>query len=330
MSVAPPEAIRLGTLNRLLGAVWQFNPFYARKWREAGARPRPLSSVAELTAYPLTTREELLADQAATPPLGANLTGPPDSLKRFYRSSGTTRAPLLWADSDESWEWVTQCSRRLWQLAGMEPSDRALFLMPFGASSGPWIIYEGACQLGAACFPLGQAEPAEQLQWLARFKPTVVAGKPPVLESLALAAKTSGTPPRNFTVRKLILCGAHDLSLRTSLNQLWGAQSFNRYGLTEAGSVAAECTVQAGKLHLLDDEFIAESIDPNGIHPVPDGDPGELVLTTLGRITRPIIRYRTGDLVRLVRNRQCSCGRRGAMLFGGITRLGPRAAQGKA
>ena len=320
MSLDPGQT-RLAKLNHLLRKVWTANLFYARKWSLADVADAPLASLADLALFPFTTRDELIADQAAVPPLGTNLTCPPAELKRFHRSSGTTRAPLLWADSAESWQWVMQCSQRLWRLAGVQPSDRVLFLMPFGASSGPWIIYEGACRLGCACLPVGPAESGEQLRWLADFRPTVLAGKPAALQSLTAAAKAGGIPLRELEVRNLILCGVHDRSLRLSLEQSWGAGCFDRYGLTEAGSVAGECTAHSGGLHVLDDEFIAERIDPESGSPAADGEPGELVLTNLGRLARPIIRYRTGDLVRLERNRECSCGRHGAMLLGGVKRM---------
>jgi phenylacetate-CoA ligase len=90
--------------------------------------------------------------------------------------------------------------------------------------------------------------------------------------------------------------------------------------LTEAGSVAGECTAHPGGMHLLEQEFIAEVIRPDTGQPVPDGKPGELVLTNLGRLARPIVRYRTGDLVRLVRHHHCPCGRPDAIIVGGVRR----------
>jgi len=314
------EQTRLAKLNHLLGEVWTGNSFYARKWRLAGVATAPLASLAGLASFPFTTRDELIADQTAAPPLGSNVTVSLDAFKRFHRSSGSTCAPMLWADSAESWQWVMQCSQRLWQLAGAGPADRVLFLMLFGASSGPWIIYEGACRLGCACFATGQVEGEELLRLLANFQPTVMAGKPGALQSLALTAQASRTWSQSFGVSKLILAGEHSRHVRATLEQLWGAECFDRYGLTEAGSVASECTAHSGGLHLLDDKFIVESIDPDTGGPLPDGELGELVLTTLGRLARPILRYRTGDLVRLVRERECACGRRGAMLLGGIKR----------
>jgi phenylacetate-CoA ligase len=154
------------------------------------------------------------------------------------------------------------------------------------------------------------------------FEPTIVAGKPSVLYSLAVEAENNGASPAQLKVKKLILTGEFSPRLRGSLEELWMAECFDRYGLTEAGSVASECTAHSGGLHLLDDEFVAEAIDLDTCQPAPDGEPGELALTNLGRVAQPIIRYRTGDIVRLVRQRQCSCGRSGVMLLGGVARLG--------
>ena len=223
-----PGQTRLEKLNRLIGDVRTANSFYRRKWRQSRVPVGPLASMADFAAFPFTTRDEFVADQAAVPPLGTNVTCLPTALKRFHRSSGTTVAPLVWGDSAQSWQWVMQCSQRLWQFAEVQPSDRVLVLMPFGASSGPWIIYEGACRLGCACLPVGAAEPDEQLHWLRNFKPTVLAGKPSVLQSLAVAGKAEGLQPRELGVGKLVLCGARDRSLRLSLEQSWGAECFDR------------------------------------------------------------------------------------------------------
>jgi phenylacetate-CoA ligase len=320
-----PEATQLAALNRVLDATWAGNLFYAGKWRAAGVPAAPLEALADLRRLPFTTRAELVADQSAAPPLGLNITGERGRLIRHHRSSGTTREPILWADSVESWRWVLRGSEGLWRLAGVRRGVRVLFLMPFGASSGPWIIYEGACALGCECLPPGAAEVAEQLRWLLHFRPAVVAGKPSAIETLGTAALAAGNDPAKLGVTKLILCGPRDPAQRAALQRLWAAECFDRYGLTEAGSVAGECSAESGHLHVLDECFIAECIHPETAQPVTDGEAGELVLTTLGRIARPIIRYRTGDSVRLISNHQCRCGRRGPALQGEVRRLSRRA-----
>ncbi|MBI4324729.1 MAG: phenylacetate--CoA ligase family protein [Chloroflexi bacterium] len=320
MGMAPAQ---LTKLNHLLSEVWERNPFYTQKWKQAGVTPLPLGSMEDLARFPLTTREELVADQTAHPPLGTNLTYPLSACKRFHRSSGTTRAPVFWADHESGWQWVLHCSRALYLLAGVAPRDRLFFAMRFGPSSGPWIIYEGACDLGCACLTSGSSDPEEQWAWVQKFQPDVLVGKPSQLIALGEWAGRSTTTPPHLAVRKIISTGepgAHLPSVRSQLERLWQADCFDRYGLTEAGSVAGECAAHSGGLHLLEEEFIAEVISPGDARPVPEGEWGELVLTNLGRLGRPIIRYRTGDLVRLLRDRRCPCGRTGAVLMGGIRR----------
>ncbi|MHB8520324.1 MAG: phenylacetate--CoA ligase family protein [Limisphaerales bacterium] len=313
--------IQLQKLNRLLSRVWERNPFYTAKWTEAGVRPRRLSKLEDLADFPFTTRAELVADQSAAPPLGANLSRELSEFRRIHRSSGTTRAPVFWADTARTWRWILGCSEKLFLLAGVKPADRLFFAMPFGPSSGPWIIYEGAHRLGCACFTSGSAETEAQRLWLDRFRPDVLVGKPTQLLALGSAQQSAATATNALGVRKLILTGESNVgSLRAQLEQVWGAECFDRYGMTEAGSVAGECPAHPGGMHLLDEEFIAESIDPETARPVGEGEPGELVLTNFGRIDRPIVRYRTGDLVRLVRHRRCACGRGGTLLVGGVRR----------
>lgn len=310
-------------LNRLLAEVWERNLFYTHKWCEAGVSRHQLSCLDELQEYPLITRAEIAADQAIAPPLGTNLTISQKDIKRVHRSSGTTQSPIFWADNAQSWEWVLYCSQRLFLLNGIKQTDRVLFTMSFSASSGPWIIYEGACRMGCSCMTAGSIDPGEQLQWLENFKPTVVVGKPSRLGLLAMEALDKGEPRALRTVKKLILSGESAPSQLKKLERLWSAECFDRYGLTEAGSVASGCLCHCGGMHVLDDEFIAEVVHPETGQPLPDGEYGELVLTNLGRWLRPIVRYRTGDLTRLVRNYSCACRRHGATLFGGIKRSRP-------
>jgi phenylacetate-CoA ligase len=307
---------RLHRLNTLLGKLWLCNPFYARHWRAAGLKPSALSSLEDFSAYPFTTRTEFLDDIHQHPPLGSNLSEPADHYKRFHRSSGTTHAPIYWADTAESWSWLLHVSKELFRIAGITANDRIFLATPLGRSLGPASLYEGAIDLGAAALNPGTTNAAEQLEWLSVFQPTVLVAKPEALQLLAAAPKPS-------SLQKLVLTGPTPPDFRNSLYESWNIEFFDRYGLTEAGSVASECPAHSGRLHLLDDEFIAESFDPETGRPAADGHLGELVLTNLGRHSRPIIRYRTGDFVRLIRSFHCPCGRNGTFLKGNITRDQP-------
>jgi phenylacetate-CoA ligase len=144
-----------------------------------------------------------------------------------------------------------------------------------------------------------------------------------MLFRLTESARENGLNPADFRIEKIISFGKDGFSIATireHVEKIWDAECFDRYGMTEAGSIAGECEAHPGGMHLLESEFIAEVIDPETCKPMKEGELGELVLTNLGRSSRPIVRYRTGDLVRLVRDHQCSCGRQDARLLGGVTR----------
>lgn len=307
------DSLQLLKLNNLISKLWEDNPFYAHKWSQAHLHPAPVSSLDHLASFPFTTRSEFIADQIAHPPLGSNLTARFEEFKRFHRSSGTTLAPLIWADTTQSWKWLLTASEKLFRIAAVTSSDRIFFTKPLGPSLGPWITYEAALSIGAATLNACTTEHSEQIAWLKAFRPTIIVGKPEALKALAAERISPGA-------QKLILTGPADSQSRAALENQWHAPAFDRYGLTEAGSVAGECAAHSGGLHLLDDEFIAEAINPKSKLPAGEGELGELVLTTLGRIAHPIVRYLTGDLVQLVRNFECPCGLHGTFLKGGIER----------
>jgi phenylacetate-CoA ligase len=312
---------KLDRLNALLAQAWKQNAFYRAKWQQVGLTNQCLASLAELDQYPFTTRAELIADQSAHPPLGTNFSRPFAEFKRFMHSSGTTRSPILWADTPRTWDWVIQCSAELHALTGVQPQDVLLFLASVGSTSGPWVILEGARRLGCTCLTCGSHDVNEAYHWLTSMRPNVLVGKAEPLQMFAMAIRSHGLNPALTGIERIIVTGqggSIGSAARNELEQDWDAPCFDRYGATEAGSVAAECVAHTGALHLLDDEFVAEVINPMTLERIEDGEPGELVLTNLGRIDRPIVRYRTGDRLRIIRNHHCSCGRVGNVIPRGI------------
>ena len=302
-------------LDALVQQTWEHNGFYRQHWCAAGVRQNELAS-EHFADFPLTTRQHLLHDQSTYPPLGKNVSCDASQFRRFHQSSGTTGARIYWADTVETWDWVMRCSRELFGIAGVTSNDRIFAAVPFAASSGPWIIYEGALSLGVPCLTAGTAAIEQQAELVIRYKPNVVIGKADHLLRLgeAIAGKVE--------VAKLILTGQNSFwAIRKDLNLLWRAECFDRYGMTEAGSIASECPAHSGCLHILDDEFIAECYRPDEDVCVGNGESGELVLTNLGRTARPIIRYRTGDFATLVHNYHCACGHTGDVLVGGVARI---------
>ncbi len=314
---------RLDRLNHLLDTLWERNSFYTSRWREAGVSSQPLASLEELSRYPCVTRKDFEADQAKNPPLGSHLTFPLHHYNRVHRSSGTSGNPLVWADTPENWDWLIKCSAELFRKAGVTSNDRVFLSAPFGPSLGSWTIREGASLVGCLCFASGAVPLDEQLFWLRRLECNVLVSKPAQVLSLASIAEELKMTREDFRVQKVITVGTQggsDSNIRRQIRAFWQAEIFDRYGMTEAGSIAGECLAHPGGLHLLDGEFIAEVLEPSSETPMPDGETGELVLTHLGRVGSPLVRYRTGDAVRVVRNHRCDCGATGTLLVGGICR----------
>jgi phenylacetate-CoA ligase len=317
------EGGRLDRLNRLLAEAWRGSPFYVEKWRAAGLRPQPLGSPGELSRFPFTTREELAADQRKSPPFGRNSAFFLDEQQMVHRTSGTTRDPLLWLDTAEGWRRLVERSRDLFLLARVRPGDRVHLVMSFGADRlGPCLLDEGARRLG--CRLSREPSPAPGRLREGRLETEVLAGKPSALLELARAVEAGGESPRAWGVRKALCVGApggHVPAVRREIEERWGAEVFDRYGLTEAGPVAGECQAHPGGLHLAEEDLIAEVVQPHTGEEAADGETGELVLTVLGRPGSPLVRYRTGDGAVLLRRHRCPCRRRDPLLIGGVRRL---------
>ena len=309
-------------LLRLLGDIHGRNPFYTRKLDEAGIRLELLNLPDDFHTLPLTTKAELVADQDAHPPWGTALTEPLERYTRYNQTSSTTGRPMRWLDTNESWQWMLECWKAVYRAAQVGPADRIFFPFSFGPFLGFWTAFEAGCQLGALCVPGGGMSSETRLAIIDAVGATVVCCTPTYALRLAeVAAEKEGGKATlvRGPVRVLIVAGEPGGSItatRERIETSWGARVIDHHGLTEVGPVSFECWESPGFLHLNECEYICEVLDDAG-RAMPDGQPGELVVTTLGRTASPVIRYRTGDLV-MRRRELCRCGRTLARLEGGI------------
>lgn len=308
-------------LANLLRTLLPANRFYARKF--AGL---PLD---DWTQLPFTTKTELLANQAEFPPYGDILTYPRERYTRLHQTSGTTGAPLRWLDTPESWERLLGSWRTLFSMAGVTAADRLLFAFSFGPFLGFWTAFESASRMGCLCLAAGGLSSGARLRMLLDNRVTVVLCTPTYALHLAQFAQDQGV--RIEGVRAVIVAGEPGGSIpatRERIERGWNARVFDHSGMTEIGPLAIECLEAPGGLHILEEDYYAEVIDPATGQTLPTDrapDPqaagaeilGELVLTNLGRLGSPLLRYRTGDLVRVDR-RPCPCGRPWLRLAGGI------------
>jgi phenylacetate-CoA ligase len=310
-------------LERLLVRIYGPNRFYTSKWDRAGIRLEALQLPRDLSQLPLTTKSELIADQIAHPPWGTAFCEPMDQYTRYCQTSSTTGRPLRWIDTAESWQWMLECWKTVYRGAHVDRRARIFFPFSFGPFLAFWTAFEAGCQMGAHCVPSGGMSSQLRLAMIETIEPTVLCCTPTYALRLAEVAaenRTDHRPLSESSVRVLIVAGEPGGSIpatRERIERSWGARVIDHHGLTEVGPVSFECWEQPGFLHLNESEYVCEVLDPSTLEAVPDGQPGELVITNLGRAQSPVVRYRTGDIV-VRRSDQCRCGRTTARLEGGI------------
>jgi phenylacetate-CoA ligase len=316
------QAHQLARLRELLGVLLPANRFYAARLQAAGVD----SSVASLEEFsrraPFTLKQELVDDQRRNPPYGANLTYPLERYTRFNQTSGTAGEPLRWLDTPESWNWMLDNWAQVYAAAGVTAADRIYFAFSFGPFLGFWTAFEAGARLGCLCIPGGGMRSAARLRAILRTGATVLCCTPTYAIRLAEVAAEETIDLAAARVRAILVAGEPGGSIpatRAKVEELWrGARMFDHHGMTEIGPASYECPCRPGVLHLMENSFIGEVIDPRTGLPVEPGSVGELVVTNLGRAGSPLLRYRTGDLVQPALPGRCACGTFNLALEGGI------------
>lgn len=309
--------VQLKKLQLMLAPLLAGNAFYRSKLRAAGlARGEDLRTLDDLRRLPFTTKRELSADQAATPPYGTNLTFPRERYTRIHQTSGTTGEPLRWLDTEESWNWWARCWATVYKAAGVTDRDRIFFAFSFGPFIGFWSAYQGAQHIGALAVPGGGMSSYQRAKAILDHDISVLVCTPSYALHLVEVAEQEGIKLTDSSVNITIQAGEPGASVpgtKERIETAWGARCYDHAGATEVGAWGFECQTQAG-IHVNEGEFICEVIDPATGEP--DGE-GELVMTNLGRTGMPVIRYRTGDRVK-VHATPCECGRTYLRLDGGV------------
>jgi phenylacetate-CoA ligase len=312
------EARQLSRLQLGLTRIIPRNIFYERKLFRNNQQ-LSLSSLRDLSRFPFTTKQELLADQEKHPLYGENLTYALSEYVRYHQTSGTTGRPLRVLDTAESWKWWADCWKTVYQAAGVTREDVVFLAFGFGPFIGFWAAYEGAKNLGALVVPGGGMDSLQRLRMMQEVEATVLVCTPSYALRLAEVAREEGIDLHRLKIRVTIHAGEPGASIpatRRRIEESWGARAYDHAGLSEMGAYGFTCAEQQG-LHVNEGEFIAEILDLQTGQAVPVGEVGELVLTNLGRWGNPALRYRTGDLVRNG-GYSCPCGRAFLLLPGGV------------
>ena len=282
------------------------SPFYRERFKKEGLKPSDIKTLDDLRKIPFTTKQDL----RDTYPFGI-ASVPLDQCVRLHSSSGTTGNPtvILHTQKDLQ-EWANAVARCLW-MVGCRPNDVFQNTSGYGMFTGGLGFQYGAELLGMLTVPAAAGNTLRQLKFFTDFGTTVVHAIPSYAARLYEVMQERGIDPRKDTKLRTLVIGAepHSEDTRRRIEEMLGVKAYNSFGMSEmcGPGVAFECPEQNG-MHIWEDYYIVEIVDPDTLEPVPDGEVGELVLTTLKREAMPLLRYRTRDLTRILPG-DCPCGR---------------------
>jgi phenylacetate-CoA ligase len=303
LNSAALQELQLSRLRQTVERATQ-SPFYSRRLQEAGVAAANLKSVEDIRRIPFTTKDELRAHGLEM------LTLPLTDMIRLHASSGTTgQATVIYYTRQDIETWADLVARSMY-MSGMRATDVFQNMMGYGLFTGGLGFHYGAERLGALTIPIGAGNSLRQLQLMQQFSTTVVHIIPSYALYLLNTFAANGLDPRDLPLR-LGFLGAepHSEDMRRRIEDAYGLKAYNSYGLSEMNGpgVAFECPEQNG-MHVWEDSFLLEVLDPHTLEPVPPGQPGELVFTNLTRQGMPLLRYRTRDLASFD-DSPCACGR---------------------
>ncbi|MCC9000366.1 MAG: phenylacetate--CoA ligase [Candidatus Contendobacter sp.] len=302
------EALEQLQLARLRQTVeWALKtPFYRQRLTEAGlTHPEDITSLRDVRNIPYTTKDDLREAYPA-----GLLAVAPEQAVRLHTSSGTTGMPTVIYHTRRDIEHWTELVARCIVATGATARDVFQNMTNYGLFTGGLGLHYGAEQVGMLVIPASSGNTHRQIQLMKNFRTTVVHATPSYLLHLYEVLANDGMTREQLCLRKAFI-GAepHSEQTRRKIEELFGIRAYNSYGLSEMNGpgVAFECVYQTG-LHLWEDAYILEMIDPRTLQPLPEGETGEIVMTTLQRQATPLLRYRTRDLSHLVSG-NCPCGR---------------------
>jgi phenylacetate-CoA ligase len=300
------EEIQLQRLKAVVGKVAQRVPFYKKKFESVNFTPEMLNSLAGLEALPFTEKQDLRDHY----PFGL-FAVPQSELVRVHASSGTSGKPTVVGYTQNDIEMWGEIVARAIALGGGEPGNFLHNAYGYGLFTGGLGLHYGSEQLGMVTVPVSGGNTQRQIMLIEDFKPQVICGTPSYILNIAETMEEMGKDPRETSLKYGIF-GAEPWSeeMRKTLEEKLGIKACDIYGLSEVigPGVASECHEAQAGLHIAEDHFYVEVIDPDTLKPVPEGEEGELVFTSLTKEAFPVIRYRTGDIASLTKEK-CSCGR---------------------
>lgn len=300
------EKVKLDRLRETVHRVYDHVPMYRKRFDEAGVRPRDIRSLGDLEKIPFTVKDDLRRNY----PFGMIAT-PMRDVVRIHASSGTTGKPTVVGYTRTDLDTWSTCMARLVVAAGVGPDDIAQVAFGYGLFTGAFGLHYALEKVGCTVIPMSSGNTEKQLMMMKDLGVTVLICTPSYALYIAETAEKLGMDPGRDLKLRVGLFGAEASSeaMRQETQKKLGLLATENYGLSEVigPGVSGECACQCG-MHINEDHFIPEIVDPDTGRVLPIGEKGELVLTAVTKEALPILRYRTKDLTRLIPER-CACGR---------------------
>ncbi|MCP4378107.1 MAG: phenylacetate--CoA ligase [bacterium] len=292
------SALQLERLRWSLGHAYDNVKEYRRSFDDAGVHPEDLKSLSDLAKFPFTTKEDLRRNY----PFGM-FAVPREQVIRIHASSGTTGKPTVVGYTEADINNWSELMARSMRASGVRRGDIVHVAFGYGLFTGGLGAHYGAERLGCTVIPMSGGQTERQIQLIQDFKPRVIMVTPSYMLALADEFDRQGIDPRSSSI-EIGMHGAEPWTeaMRGEIERRFDMQALDLYGLSEVigPGVSCECAETKDGLHIWEDHFYPEIIDPDTGEVVPDGEKGELVFTSLTKEAFPIIRYRTRDLTRLL------------------------------
>lgn len=306
MPVEELRALQLAKLQKLVAYEYERVALFRRRCDEKGVKPRDIVTLKDIAKLPFMMKKDLRDEY----PLGLTA-APMKDIVRFHCSSGTTGKPICIPNTAHDIEVWSEAAARCLAMYGITDEDVLQVTYGYGLFTGGLGLHYGGEKRGCAVLPIGGGNTEKQLMLMRDLGVTAIACTPSYFLRIMDVARQQGIDFRRDTKLKHGIFGAEPWTdeMREKIQDITGIVAHDIYGLTEVSGpgVAGSCDKCKG-LHIWEDHYYPEIIDPETLEPLPDGEEGELVFTTLDRFGTPMVRYRTRDLTRLYPDR-CECGR---------------------
>ncbi len=306
MSRQKLKELQLERLQKTIHLLYESIPYYKKKFKELRVKPEDIKTLADIKKLPFTTKDDLRKNA----PFGMMATSL-DNCVELHASSGTTGVPVTTCYTRGDLDVWSEVMARCLSMAGLTKKDILQNPIPYGTFTGAFGFHYGAQKIGALVIPSGKGQSERQIKLMEYYGTTFLSGVASYAIRLGQVSMDMGIDPKHLKVRNGLF-GAEMFThgLKKRIMETWDMDVHDIYGLTEmcGPGVSTDCDQHDG-LHLWEDHFLVECVDPLTLEPVGVEEEGEIVLTTITKEGMPLLRYRTRDIAILYDQAICSCGR---------------------